>query len=101
MRWIVGGEAVLGAAASPSQMGRFERGPLVPPGLDQPFTGWPGGVSDQRSPVGPVPLQSLRPGAVTLFRRGNDFTPRLHGRRPEGSVCSCWGEVSLDVECVV
>ena len=22
-------------------------------------------------------------------RRGNDLTPRLHGRRPEGSVCSC------------
>ena len=22
-------------------------------------------------------------------RCGNDFTPRLHGRRPEGSVCSC------------
>jgi len=38
MRWIVGGEAALGAAASPSQMGRFET-PPVPVGLREEATG--------------------------------------------------------------
>jgi hypothetical protein len=31
MRWIVGGKAAQGSAASPSQMGRFETQWLAPP----------------------------------------------------------------------
>ena len=34
-------------------------------------------------------------------RRSGDFTPRLQGRCPEGSVRSCRGEMTLDVESVV
>ena len=34
-------------------------------------------------------------------RGGDDFTPCLHGRCPEGSVRSCRGKMTLDVESIM
>jgi hypothetical protein len=57
---------------------------------------------------------SSSPGSVTLpdrarnkslgtssSRRSDNFTPRLQGQCSQGSVCSCSGEMTLDVESVV
>jgi hypothetical protein len=50
---------------------------------NQPF-----GMSIRRCHVVEIWMQVRRVPQLRS-RRGNDFTPRLHGRRPEGSVCSC------------
>ena len=85
MRWIVGGKAASGAAASPSQMGRFETRWLTAEKNLSALTDLSGRWIDR--------VHGRRPPRGIVLDMDSSVSP-THGEQ-EMSACMCWSRAAL------